>query len=47
MNLVNGIQYSIRVSGVNLVGEGAKCSAITATPLGLADPPTGAYYGTF
>jgi hypothetical protein len=41
MNLVNGAEYSIRVSGVNLVGEGAECSAITATPLGLADPPTG------
>lgn len=40
MNLVNGVQYSIRVSGANLVGEGAQCSAVTATPLGLADPPT-------
>jgi titin len=41
MILVNGVQYSIRVSGVNLVGEGAQCNAVTATPLGLADPPTG------
>eukprot|EP01039_Chlorochromonas_danica_P011387 gene11387-12722_t len=39
--LVNGAAYTIRISGVNLVGEGAQCSPITATPLGLAGPPTG------
>jgi titin len=38
--LVNGTAYTIRVSGVNLVGEGAQCSSVTATPLGLAGPPT-------
>jgi titin len=38
--LNNGIEYTISVSGVNLVGEGAQCDAVTATPLGLAGPPT-------
>ena len=38
--LVNGSLYSIQVAGVNLVGEGAQCDAVTATPLGLAGPPT-------
>jgi hypothetical protein len=38
--LVNGTLYSVRIAGVNLVGEGAQCTAVTATPLGLAGPPT-------
>ncbi len=39
-DLVNGRAYTIQVSGVNLVGEGAQCVSVTTTPLGLAGPPT-------
>jgi len=39
-SLVDGEAYTISVSGVNLVGEGAQCASVTATPLGLAGPPT-------
>jgi titin len=38
--LHDGTAYTIRVSGVNLVGEGTQCSSVVATPLGLAGPPT-------
>jgi len=38
--LVNSSLYSIQVAGVDLVGEGAQFTAETATPLGLAGPPT-------
>jgi hypothetical protein len=38
--LQNGVEYSISVSGVNLVGEGDQCNPVLATPLGLAGPPT-------
>jgi hypothetical protein len=35
------VSNTITVSGVHLVGEGAQSSPISATPLGLADPPIG------
>lgn len=39
-SLTDGEPYTISISGVNLVGEGAQCASVTATPLGLAGPPT-------
>lgn len=38
--LVNGQSYAVQIAGVNLVGEGSKCSSVSATPLGLAGVPT-------
>eukprot|EP01039_Chlorochromonas_danica_P011550 gene11550-12931_t len=39
-SLIDGQEYIIGVSGVNLVGEGPQCASVTAIPLGLAGPPT-------
>ena len=39
-NLLNGQQYTIKVSAVNLVGEGSTCATVQATPYGLAGIPS-------
>lgn len=42
--LTAGTPYSFTVSAVNTAGEGAKSTAITATPIRIFDNPTVVYY---
>jgi hypothetical protein len=37
LSLIDGTPYTITISGVNLVGEGAQCAAVHATPVGLVN----------
>eukprot|EP01040_Poterioochromonas_malhamensis_P009121 gene9121-9881_t len=39
MNLQNGSTFHFAVSGVSILGEGAKCASVSAYPSGLASAP--------